>query len=366
MKVFHFITHFDLGGAERVAANIAASPTPGIDYHVVEILRGRSSYTTKFIAELRSSGVRCHRSLVPDVQFHFLVERFAALLFPLRMLWLMLRWRPDVIHVHTETPDMCLHAFACLFPRLLRGVRVVRTVHNTRLWTGLPWLARHVEPFFQRLHANVAISPSVAEAYANRFGVMPPIVSNGVAEVEQTSYPALVSGKRNILFAGRFDRQKGVDVLCQVVSELAADSRYHFTIAGDGPLREEMSKSLHGLSNCSIVPPIYSLPSYLASFDALFMPSEFEGLGLMSVEASMCGLPVVANRCQGLCDTLPASWPLFVEGNSVEAYLHIFRHVLPSVSRASLAAEAHAFVMARFSIRLMQENYERIYSSSAL
>lgn len=363
MTVFHLITHFDLGGAERVAANIAESSTPGIEYHVVEIMRGNSAFTPRLLAELRSSGVRCHRSLVPDISFHFLVERLAALVFPLRMLWLMFRWRPDVIHVHTETPDMCLYAFACLFPRLLRGVRIVRTVHNTRLWTGLPWLARRVEPFFQRHDANVAISPSVADAYGQRFGAVPPIVSNGVAEVAQKPYEGLVPGKLNILFAGRFDPQKGIGVLCKVVGALASDSRYHFTIAGDGPLRDEIVRSVGSLGNATIVPPVYSLSSYLASFDALFMPSEFEGLGLMSVEASMCGLPVVANRCSGLCDTLPSDWPLFVDGNSVDAYLDIFRRVLPSVDRAALAVRSREFVAGRFSVRAMQLAYEEIYRS---
>ena len=39
MRIFHLITHFSLGGAERVAANIAESQTPGMEYHVVEIMR---------------------------------------------------------------------------------------------------------------------------------------------------------------------------------------------------------------------------------------------------------------------------------------------------------------------------------------
>ena len=63
MKVFHLITHFDLGGAERVAANIAESATSGIEYHVVEIMRGRSAYTPRFINELRSANVHIHRSV---------------------------------------------------------------------------------------------------------------------------------------------------------------------------------------------------------------------------------------------------------------------------------------------------------------
>lgn len=104
MRILHLITHFDLGGAERVAANIAASTSEGMEYHVAEILRGRSDYTPKFLSELRAAGVKCHRSWIPDISWHFLVERIAALLFPLRMLYIMLRLRPDVIHTHTETP----------------------------------------------------------------------------------------------------------------------------------------------------------------------------------------------------------------------------------------------------------------------
>ena len=184
MRTFHLITHFSLGGAERVAANIAESQTHGMEYHVVEIMRGRTAYTPKFIAELENAGVRCHRSWMPDVSFHFLFERIAALLFPLRMLYIMLRWRPDVIHTHTETPDLALYVFSRLFPFMLRRVKIVRTIHNTRLWTGLPRTAQWVETFFKSLGANIAISDSVRDCYAERFGEVPPIINNGVAEVE--------------------------------------------------------------------------------------------------------------------------------------------------------------------------------------
>ena len=188
MRTFHLITHFSLGGAERVAANIAESQTHGMEYHVVEIMRGRTAYTPKFIAELENAGVRCHRSWMPDVSFHFLFERIAALLFPLRMLYIMLRWHPDVIHTHTETPDLALYVFSRLFPFMLRRVKIVRTIHNTRLWTGLPRTARWVEAFFKSRNANIAISDSVRDSYADRFGEVPPIINNGVAEVEQKDY----------------------------------------------------------------------------------------------------------------------------------------------------------------------------------
>ena len=380
MRTFHLITHFSLGGAERVAANIAESQTHGMEYHVVEIMRGRTAYTPKFIAELEQAGVRCHRSWMPDVSFHFLFERIAALLFPLRMLYIMLRWRPDVIHTHTETPDLALYVFSRMFPFMLRRVKIVRTIHNTRLWTGLPRTAQWVEAFFKSNNANIAISDSVRDSYANRFGEVPPIINNGVAEVEQTDYfntstPQGVHLSQvhqqhlNILFAGRLEPQKGVVVLCEVLKMLAGDARYHFTIAGDGSQRTLVEQTLADIAsagkplNAQLVPPIFGLSGYMQSFDYLFMPSEFEGLSMLSMEASLNRLPVIANACPGLADTLPADWSLLAHGNNIDDYRHIFNE-LPTADHAALAQQAYAFAKDRFSVRTMQERYEARYKAT--
>ena len=387
MRIFHLITHFSLGGAERVAANIAESQTHGMEYHVVEIMRGRTAYTPKFIGELEKTGVRCHRSWMPDVSFHFLFERIAALLFPLRMLYIMLRWRPDVIHTHTETPDLALYVFSRVFPRMLRRVKIVRTIHNTRLWTGLPRTAQWVEAFFKSRNANIAISDSVRDSYAERFGEVAPIINNGVAEVEQKNYfnasnlntstpqhhnatnlNTSTPQHLNILFAGRLEPQKGVVVLCKVLKMLAGDARFFFTIAGDGSQRTLVEQTLADIAssgkplNAELVPPIFGLAGYMQSFDFLFMPSEFEGLSMLSMEASLNRLPVIANACPGLADTLPADWSLLAHGNNLDDYRRIF-NLLPTANRDALTQQAYAFAKERFSVRTMQERYEAWYKA---
>ena len=406
-RVFHIISHFDLGGAERVAANIASSPTEGIEWHVVEIQRGRSAYTPRFIAELKAKGVHVHRALMPDVRFHFLLERLEALLFPLRFLCLWLRWRPDVVHAHTEGPDMCVVLTFTLFPWLRKHVRLVRTIHNTRLWTGQPWIGGRVERFYQRHAVNVAISQSVLAAYQETYssifssragspgdrssrasechaslladGRAQPRVSkgrpykqwnihssliyNGVPEVPQRPYSHLVSGKVNILFSGRFEPQKGIRTLIEVVQRVAEreDCPYYFHLFGDGSLREELVVALGGLPCVSISGPLFGLAEQLGDFDYMFMPSEFEGLSMVAIEASMAGLPNIINDAPGLGETLPEDWPLTVEGNDVEAFVRIFREVLPSADRVSLGRQAHDYVAARFSLAAMQAGYEQIY-----
>ena len=57
MRIFHIITHFDIGGAERVAVNIAKSQTTGMEYHLVEVVRGNGEFSQAFIL---SSTYKCN------------------------------------------------------------------------------------------------------------------------------------------------------------------------------------------------------------------------------------------------------------------------------------------------------------------
>jgi len=311
--------------------------------------------------ELDRAGIKYHRGLVPDVHFHYIFERLAALTFPLWFIFLFFRYRPAVIHSHTEMPDLATYAFFKLFPPLLRRCKVERTIHNTRLWTGLERTGRCVEAFFIKNNSNVAISPSVLDSYAKKYGCRPPIIYNGVAPSAQRPFKGLPNEVKNILFAGRFEPQKGIDVLAETIRSMAGDDRYHFHVVGDGGLRGFVEERLTGLRNVTLYPPVHGLSSYLSSFDYLFMPSVFEGFSLLSLEASMAGLPVIGSGCSGLGDTLPADWPLNVRDNSADGYARLFREVIPRADRDRLGTVAREFATANFGIRQMQEGYEKIY-----
>lgn len=351
-----------MGGAEQVAVNIARSISDGYEYHIVEVVRARSGFTPTFIGELCAAGICYHRGLVPDIRFHFLFERIAALLFPFHFLFTFLRCRPDVIHAHTEAADLCVYAFFTIFPWFRKRCRIVRTIHNTCLWTGQKRVGRRVEHFYQRNKSNISISLSVRDSYHAEYGEVTPIIYNGVASVAQEPYPHIVDDKINILFAGRFEQQKGISVLISIIRALSTDDRYFFHVIGDGAMRAEIVDSVGSLPNVRVCPPVFGISCYLSSFHYMLMPSEFEGLSIMSIEASMARLPNIINRCRGLKDTLPAGWPLAVDNNSIDAYLHIFRNVLPDISRNAIVAEAFDFVNANFSLRQMQQSYECKYS----
>ncbi len=323
---------------------------------MVEVEHGRSEFSEKMKEELRSHGIQYHTSPVRG-------NKLAIVLFPLWFAFTYLRIRPHVIHAHTEIPDLSLWLFrkvAWLFFWI--RPKYVRTIHNTQLWNEWKFIGKVVERFYRKHRCNVGISRAVNAIYAKEYGQTDvPLVYNGLAETPQTAFPHLMEDKLNVLFAGRLEPQKGIDQLIAVVTALRNDSRYHFHVVGSGSLGDRVKEALGALPNVSLYEKVYGLARYMGSFDYLFMPSVHEGLGLTCIEASLAGTPAVVNWCAGVDETLPEDWPLRVQGNDVDAFLHLFREVLPSVDYGMLQEKARVYARQHFSIEKMQREYEEIY-----
>lgn len=360
-RIFHIISHYELGGAERVAMDIARSGNVEYEYHLVEVIRGRSAFTAALLQQLQRDGIRYHRSPIPVlISFHYIFERLAALLFPLWFVFLFRKYRPDVIHCHTDIPELAVWHMHRLFPRLMRSCRLARTIHNTELWHGMPSLGRRIEQLFQQTGANVAVSQAVAARYCQQYGSMPPVILNGVRPTVPTPYPHLVAGKCNVIFAGRFVEQKGISCLVSIVRSLKDDSRYHFHLFGSGPLQAEVD-TLQDCPNVSLNGPLYGLSAYLPSFDYVLMPSLHEGLAIIALEAAINGVPVIMNDCPGLSETVPADWPLKVSGNRLDQYLTLLQTTIPQGSRTSWSEQARQYARKHFSMDTMQQQYEQFY-----
>jgi glycosyltransferase involved in cell wall biosynthesis len=104
----------------------------------------------------------------------------------------------------------------------------------------------------------------------------------------------------NLGFVGRFDRQKGVDILLAQFAD-GALSHIDLWLIGDtvrdgDSVRLPASANIHALGWV----PNAELDSYLACFDALVVPSRWEGFGLVALEAMRNGKSVIASRVGGL------------------------------------------------------------------
>lgn len=353
--VFHIISHIDIGGAERVAINIAKSKNPQFEYHVVEVVRSDSDFAVRLVRELEKAHVFVHRS-------PFKNNKLGILFFWIWFNRLYLQYRPSILHAHTEMPDFAMWIFRKMaFVFWWITPKYVRTIHNTQLWNEWKKIGRIVEPFYIKNHCNVAISTSTKDCYEKAYGDDLPIIYNGLEEVVQKQFSGIVEGKINVLFAGRFCEEKGIDVLLSVLREFLNEENFHFHIIGAGPCEAEIKELVEQCPNVTMYDKIYGLSQYLGSFDYLFMPSRFEGLPLLSIEASLAHTPSIINKCPGLIDTLPKDWPLMVEENSVEKFIEVFRDKLSQIDYQEISDVAYRYAKEHFSMEKMQKEYEQYY-----
>ena len=104
-----------------------------------------------------------------------------------------------------------------------------------------------------------------------------------------------VSDKKVILTAGRMAPQKNpffaIDVINQIVRQ---NPQIVYWWVGDGPLKEEIQTYIGKLgcrNSIKLLGSKTNIEDYYMAADLLFLPSLFEGLGLVAVEAQATGLP---------------------------------------------------------------------------
>jgi len=104
--------------------------------------------------------------------------------------------------------------------------------------------------------------------------------------------------------AGRLCEQKGFHLLLNAAEKLKTSlPNAHFLLIGDGPLRGELEAQAARLGLSSQVHFLgfrNDTPALLAALDLLAMPSIFEGLPLVLLEAFAAGCPVVAHEVDGI------------------------------------------------------------------
>jgi len=152
-----------------------------------------------------------------------------------------------------------------------------------------------------------------------------------------------LEGKRVIVSVGRLVHRKGQDTLVEAMPKIVSEfPDVHLLFVGVGPHLEYIHKravQLGVLSNISFVGrvPYDEIPQFISLGEVFAMPSrsrlaglEVEGLGIVYLEASACGLPVVGGKSGGAPDALLEGETGFaVDGRNpsdvADAILHLLR-----------------------------------------
>ena len=208
------------------------------------------------------------------------------------------------------------------------------------------WLYRRPDHYIvpsasvaQQVEAAGATAPITV---AHNFVGAPPQRSKAVARLALD-----LPGKRRIaLFLGRLDpEQKGLDRLAGAIERAGRErlSGWTFLFVGDGPGRAllERTSDRSGV-DIRFVPWTDQPEMYLSAADVMLLPSRFEGLPLVLLEAMHCGLPVLASRIDVMRDYLPAD--ALVDFETVD-----LRDALDLMARPDAAARMAAAASATLS-----------------
>ncbi len=83
---------------------------------------------------------------------------------------------------------------------------------------------------------------------------------------------------------------------------------YHLLIAGDGPDAGKLHQMVKGKENITLRPWQNDTEAFYTKIDFLMLPSRYEGVPLVMLEALARGIPALGSNRDGMRDTLPASW----------------------------------------------------------
>lgn len=228
-----------------------------------------------------------------------------ALRLALRVCSLYRSLRPQVIHLHST------FAGAMTRPLLWLGrcrAKVIYCAHGWAWDRPMSPLKTRLVQWFERLQAylcDAVVCISEHERCTALAAGLPAarlhVVTNAVAAVAPLAEPVPAhwpQDKLRMLFVGRFDRQKGIDLLYQALPQL--NGEVHALLAGGAVLAD--SELPQPPANASVLGWLTpgQLQTLFAEADLLVVPSRWEGFGLIATEAMRASLAVLASRVGGL------------------------------------------------------------------
>ncbi|MGQ0617783.1 MAG: glycosyltransferase [Acidimicrobiia bacterium] len=228
----------------------------------------------------------------------------------------------DAIHANYWLSGVAGHALKHTLDVAL--VSTFHTLARVKAETGDREPQRRVDAETEVIRCSDAITaacPAEAEQLVRLYGARPEMVELVAPGVVHAFFsPGDQRGARAalgldpsrpvLLFVGRIQRLKGLDVAISTLAALDHDEAVLVTVGGpSGAEGEAEAERCHQLAASLGVEdrvrwvdpqPHHLLSTYYRSADVVLVPSRSESFGLVALEAAACGTPVVAAAVGGL------------------------------------------------------------------
>ncbi len=322
-----------------------------------------------------------------------------------KVLRLMAREKPDIIHTHTAKAGTVGRSAAFLYrwltPAALIGrprpIRVVHTFHGHvfhsyygRLKTSI-FLS--IEKLLARLTTDkiVVISDQQFDEIHRKFGigrkeqfaVIPlGIEMESLTEARGTLRNDLSIDDRTLLvgFVGRLTEIKNIPLLLHAANEYRQANdpelpKIHIVIVGDGHLRPALEAEAERLEmrNISFLGNRKDIGSVYAALDVVALTSLNEGTPLSLIEAMASRTPVISTVVGGVVDLLGpvrengdgfcvCDRGIGIEAADARKFANGLIYLLKNERlREELAAAGHQFVSQNYSKDRLIENIRQLY-----
>ena len=256
----------------------------------------------------------------------------------------------------------------------LSGVPVVAGIRVADPSPARHRLERWIEPLVKKV---VCVSHSVAHFSAQTAGLPRgklSVIPNGVDVAKfRDALPAdrhelgLPAQQRFFIAIGRLDRQKGHDwLLPQMPAIFAQRPQHSLLIVGDGPERKRLQAQTAELGLQQRVHFLgwrADVPQLLKLAEVLLLPSRWEGMPNVLLEAMAAGLPFVSTAVEGADEIagLLQGDQVVNQGDAQAFTERVLAVTASSDYRMQLGKANQQRAEEHFSLALMAKAYEDIY-----
>lgn len=280
----------------------------------------------------------------------------------------------DVVHAHGALP--CGHA-AMLLGREL-GIPFVVSVHGLDAYSTVQvsgragrWCRRISQHTYMESRRVICISERVREKVLEGVGqnTRTSVVYNGV-DPEMFVPPSQPEPSRTlILSVGNLIQIKGHELLIRSVASLSAEfPSLELEIIGSGPDHRRLQKLSERLE-CSDRVRFVGRKSRRETAAAMeyctvfALPSRYEGLGCVYLEAMSAGKPVIGCRGQGIAEIIQQGSNGFLIGPDNERELTLVLSMLlrDEQRRRNMGRAARETILEGFTLEHQAERLARIY-----
>jgi glycosyltransferase involved in cell wall biosynthesis len=289
----------------------------------------------------------------------------------------LLEEKADLVHIHST-----------VMPTLNSNCPIMVTAH----WCnkeGIPLFHRPIRnldalyrnlmfPIYTIIESNLVksckkltvVSNSLRKEFENHYGTTAEVVYNAV-DTELFNVNSQSRRDNAILFAGKLCIGKGIVDLLEIAELLnKSHPETKLYIIGKGPLKRHIKKSIRNrhLTNVSMLDSIghSELIKYYHITQALVLPTYYEGLPNVVLEAMACELPVIASKVSGIPEQVEDNVTGFlVPPGDIQCFYKKIVELLESPDKRNiLGKNARKKVLENFTWNLVAkriaDNYQQI------